>query len=373
MWFPRHTPAGHGRSFVGSRRALVATIACLPLCAPLLLPGRAGAIGSDEKRQQIENLADQLDKLEEQMMALDENYAESISLQEQLTDEIGQAEQDVAAAEAQVAEMRGTLYASAVNQFMHGGRNSTLTNLLASSGGVQDALQRSELISIALNQGSLTTDSLDATATELSKKKDVLERKKRDAEAMAAAVKDRQSAADEMIARYEELKSSAQGDLAALLEQERQRRYAQATSEAQRQANSFRNQYASIQKRYSNIPKVSARAQIAVQSALKQLGVPYRYAMSKPGVAFDCSGLTTYAWGRAGVGLPRNSRAQYAALTKIPKEAARAGDLIFTGYPIHHVGLYLGNGTMVHAPQTGDVVRIAPVSWYKVVGVARPG
>jgi cell wall-associated NlpC family hydrolase len=72
------------------------------------------------------------------------------------------------------------------------------------------------------------------------------------------------------------------------------------------------------------------------------------------------------------VGLPRNSRRQYNALPKIPKQFAQPGDLIFTGSPIHHVGIYLGNGTMVHAPQTGDVVKIGPIRWWKVVGVVRP-
>ena len=72
------------------------------------------------------------------------------------------------------------------------------------------------------------------------------------------------------------------------------------------------------------------------------------------------------------MGLQRSSRSQFASLTKIPKQFAQPGDLIFQGSPIHHVGIYLGNGTIVHAPQTGDVVKISPVRWYKVVGVARP-
>ena len=99
----------------------------------------------------------------------------------------------------------------------------------------------------------------------------------------------------------------------------------------------------------------------------------YQYARSEPGVAFDCSGLTSYAWGRAGVGLQRSSRTQYSSLPKIPTELAAPGDLVFTGSPIHHVGIYLGGGQMVHAPQTGDVVKVSPVRWYKVVGVVRPG
>jgi cell wall-associated NlpC family hydrolase len=342
------------------------------ILVPAVMPGQVSADSIDQKRAQAANIADQLEKLAEQMGMLGEDYSEALQTQADLSVEIKQAQADVAAAEAQLAEMRGTLYSSAVTQFMHGGRNSTLTNLFASSGGVQDALQRSQLTSIAMNQGSLTTDSLDATATELSKKKIVLEKKRKQAESLAEDVKSRQGAAESLSARYLELQSSVQGDLADLLREERQRRDAQALADSQREAAGFKSRYSSLQKKYGNIPSVSARAQTAVRAALSQLGVPYRYGQSVPGKAFDCSGLTTYAWGKAGVGLPRNSRRQYNALPKIPKQMAQAGDLIFTGSPIHHVGIYLGNGTMVHAPQTGDVVKVGPIRWWKVVGVVRP-
>ena len=339
---------------------------------PAIMPGQVSADSIDQMRAQAANIADQLEKLAEQMGMLGEDYSEALQTQADLSVEIKQAQADVAAAEAELAEMRGTLYNSAVTQFMHGGRNSTLTNLFASSGGVQDALQRGQLTSIAMNQGSLTTDALDATATELSKKKIALEKKRKQAEALALDVKNRQSAAESLSARYLELQSSVQGDLADLLREERQRRDAQALADSQREAAGFKSKYSALQRKYGNIPSVSARAQTAVRAALSQLGVPYRYGQSSPGRAFDCSGLTTYAWGKAGVGLPRNSRRQYNALPKIPKQMAQAGDLIFTGSPIHHVGIYLGNGTMVHAPQTGDVVKVGPIRWWKVVGVVRP-
>jgi cell wall-associated NlpC family hydrolase len=342
------------------------------LLGPTLVAPGASADPLDDKRRQAANIADQLENLGDQMNSLGEDYAEALTLQSDLGIEIEQAQADVAAAEAQLAQMRGTLYLSAVTQFMHGGRNSTLTNLLASSGGVQDALQRGQLMSVAMNQGALTTDSLDSTAIELTKKQTVLERKRKQAENVAANVLKRQSAAEALSARYEQLQSTVQGDLIDLLREERQRRESQLLADSQRQAADFQSRYAATQKKYANIPSVSARAQTAVRAALTQLGVPYRYATSLPGKSFDCSGLTTYAWGKAGVGLPRNSRAQFSALPKVPKNLAQAGDLIFTGSPIHHVGIYLGNGTMVHAPQTGDVVKIGPIRWWKVVGVARP-
>ena len=106
---------------------------------------------------------------------------------------------------------------------------------------------------------------------------------------------------------------------------------------------------------------------------MSQLGVPYRFAAATPGVAFDCSGLTMWAWGRAGVSLPHQSRAQYAMLPHVPKDQAQPGDLVFYYSPISHVGIYIGGGRMIHAPRTGEVVNITTVNWGRVVGVARPG
>ncbi|MEY2967017.1 MAG: hypothetical protein RLY50_1067, partial [Actinomycetota bacterium] len=354
-------------------RRAAAVAALLSVVVPVAVPGGASAQPVDDQRRRVEALADELERMTERLDALAEDYVEAIALEEELSGEIADAQAEVSAAEAQLAQMRGTLYLSAVTQFMHGGRNSTLTNLLASDGGLQDALQRSQLTSIALNQGSLTTDSLDATATELTKKRKVLERKRAQAESVAENVLRRQGATEELAAKFAELKNSAQGELAVLLREEQERRNRLALEEAEREANSFKNKYSSVQAKYRNIPKVSARSQSAIRYALSQLGTPYRYAMSSPGKGFDCSGLTAYAWGKAGVSLPRNSRRQYNALPKVPKELAQPGDLVFTGSPIHHVGIYLGGGRMVHAPQTGDVVKVGPIRWWKVVGVVRPG
>lgn len=120
-------------------------------------------------------------------------------------------------------------------------------------------------------------------------------------------------------------------------------------------------------------PPVSGLAGVAIQAALDQLGVPYKYATSLPGVSFDCSGLTHYAWGQAGVYLPRNSRAQQASVPNVPIASAQPGDLLFYYSPISHVGIYLGGGQLVHAPNSGTTVKVANVSWDKVTAVARPG
>lgn len=359
----RSRPQSRSRIFLGTSLAVAigVTVVAFP-------SGTATATGSDSKRREVAALADELERLTERMDALGEDYVEAIALQEELGLEVQQARAELSETEQEISQMRGTLYQAALSRFMNGGRNSTLTNLLTTTGSVQDALQREEMTSIALNTGALTTDQLDALAYKLNKQRQALEKKESEAEKLAETVLSRQSDVELLALQYESRRNSAQGELADLLRAEQQRREQVAFEDSKRVA----NQYQSTQQKYSNLPKVSARAQTAISIALKQLGTPYKYAMSKPGVGFDCSGLTTHAWGGAGVGLPRNSRAQYYALPRIPKEAAAPGDLIFTGNPIHHVGIYLGGGRMVHAPQTGDVVKISPVSWYKVVGVGRP-
>jgi cell wall-associated NlpC family hydrolase len=96
--------------------------------------------------------------------------------------------------------------------------------------------------------------------------------------------------------------------------------------------------------------------QTALLAALTQLGVPYRSHTSEPGVGFDCSGLTTYAWGVAGQELPRQSRMQINESKRVERSAAQAGDLMY--YP-GHVMMFLGIGdAMVHARQRGSEVEI---------------
>jgi cell wall-associated NlpC family hydrolase len=120
----------------------------------------------------------------------------------------------------------------------------------------------------------------------------------------------------------------------------------------------------------------SPLAREAVRFALTQLGKPYVWGAEGPDT-YDCSGLVQAAYASAGIALPRTARPQYLSTTPVPVEAMIPGDLLFFGPDaanwdsIHHVGIYLGDGRMVHAPTTGDVVRVAPVWWAEFFGATR--
>ena len=116
----------------------------------------------------------------------------------------------------------------------------------------------------------------------------------------------------------------------------------------------------------------SGRAKVAVNAAMAQLGDSYVWGADGPS-SFDCSGLTMYAWGEAGVSLSHSSKAQIGEGRRVSKGDLMPGDLVFFYSPISHVGMYIGNGRMVHAPRPGKSVEIAPIDEMPYSGAVRPG
>jgi cell wall-associated NlpC family hydrolase len=96
-------------------------------------------------------------------------------------------------------------------------------------------------------------------------------------------------------------------------------------------------------------------------AALSARGTPYVWGgTSRSG--FDCSGLVRWAFNQAGISLPRSSFAQSEVGTSVPRSELRPGDLVFFYSPVHHVGIYVGHGEVVHAPESGDAVKVSPLN-----------
>jgi peptidoglycan DL-endopeptidase CwlO len=102
----------------------------------------------------------------------------------------------------------------------------------------------------------------------------------------------------------------------------------------------------------------SGAAKAAITFACQQIGDPYQWAAAGPG-SWDCSGLTMKAYAAGGVSLPHSSRQQAGYGSSVSTSNLQPGDLVFFHSPISHVGIYLGDGMMVHAPHSGDVVKVA--------------
>jgi cell wall-associated NlpC family hydrolase len=159
-------------------------------------------------------------------------------------------------------------------------------------------------------------------------------------------------------AHIEDLLAQAHDLLSQLRADQRDRLAAQQAAEASA-ATAMRGSYTG---------PASGRAAAAVQFAYDQLGKPYVYGAAGPS-SYDCSGLTMAAWGAAGVSLPHNAAAQQSMTHAVSSPAP--GDLVFFGSPAGHVGIYVGNGNMIAAPHTGDVVKVQAV-YSGVSGYGRP-
>jgi len=398
------------------RRVTVAAVAAT-LTLPLIHPAVVVA-SVDEQRREVERIVDELDRLGELANQLAEDYAVAIDDKARLDGEVADAEARVAAKEAELDALRGDLSEVAVRQFTGAG-GDVLGPLFSNAATYGDGLRRDQYSRVALSVGTSTTDDLDQLISELAEERATLESKRAEVEALTELIAEKQQQTDQRTAEYTELRTDAEARLGQLIAEEEQRRAEQAW--ARLQAELAAQQAASATTANSggggggggsggsdgsgggsggssgapaagggsaggggggsggstpppaNIPAASGLAGVAIQAAQGQLGVPYKYATSNPGVSFDCSGLTHYAWGQAGVYLPRNSRAQAASLPHVPPAAAQPGDLIFYYSPISHVGIYLGGGQIIDAPNTGKVVRVATVNWNKVTAVGRPG
>lgn len=107
-------------------------------------------------------------------------------------------------------------------------------------------------------------------------------------------------------------------------------------------------------------PADAGKGARVVAIALRYLGVPYKWGGASPSTGFDCSGLTMYVFAQVGVSLPHYAAAQFQLGVAVPRDQLQLGDLVFYR-GLGHMGMYIGGGKYIHAPQTGDVVKISGI------------
>lgn len=160
----------------------------------------------------------------------------------------------------------------------------------------------------------------------------------------------------------------ARGLLARLTAEERARLQANGTDRAARSSTGTRDALTAPVSATAQAP--NARAAAAISYAYSKLGSPYVWGATGPD-AFDCSGLTQAAYRSAGLSLPRTTYAQIDTGRRVSRSELLPGDLVFFYTGISHVGLYIGNGQMIHAPNPSAPVRVAPLDEMPFSGATR--
>ena len=341
-------------------------------------PASAGSV--DDAKRKVGQIADQLEAAEEEVDRLSEELAIAVENKRQLEVEIVSTEVEIAAKKTELGGVQGQMSDLAIEAFVGGGRGGSISGLLAPGGGPNESVQRQYLTEIALNVGLASSDQLDALITDLDDLQGRLERDRADAEDLAARITQDEVTTQNEIDKLFALSAKAERELGQALSAERARRAAAAAAAAREDAERITGGRGnggggSNPEPFDpgSVPPSSSRGAIAVAAAKSQIGVRYIKYMSREGVGFDCSGLTGWAWEQAGISIPHQSRQQFNTTARVPIAYIEPGDLIYFYSPITHVGIYVGGGMMVDAPGPGRFVRLAAVTFSKVVGVSRPG
>ena len=360
----------------------VALVAALPVSA---------APNSDvaSKRAQAVAARAQLAELGAQLEPAIERYNKAVAELKQVDADIAFNQKQIVVTESNL-KVSQTELSSKLQQSYRVGEADLIASVLGQQ-TLSEILAVSELFDRSQNQAADLIDGLQTDKRSLARQRQALEV----AEDRAATLKQQRAqekqAINAGIAQSKSLVAGLEDEIAALIQeeaarQERLRQAAMAALAAQQEAtNAAGNQDFEIGGSVAasgDGASVESSAPIelpptdgsigaqAVAIAMQYLGTPYVWGGGAPG-GFDCSGLTSYAYGQLGIGLSHFTGAQWNEGVRVPADQLLPGDLVFFHSDLHHMGMYIGGGQMIHAPQTGDVVKISPLmSAY--AGAVRP-
>jgi peptidoglycan DL-endopeptidase CwlO len=349
-------------------RKLIPVALVIATLGAIVAPGVAIADPIADKQAEADQLDAQINDNANKLAALNEQINSARNELADANNAITVADTLVVAAQVKTKELRAEVAQRAAAIYAQSG----------SSGGIEDLdAQNAQDLSTRQKYSSLAAQRDNEIVAELANAKEQLAARKADAlkarDVAQAKADDIQAQEDKLNAGQadlERLQSQVKGELADLVakaEQERQAREAAAA------AAQYKLQLAANLSNGGGIisatpPPTSGRVSDVLAYAYAQLGKPYCYAGTGPD-CFDCSGLTMMAWAQAGVTMSHGSYDQMASFPRISMDQLQPGDLVFWD---GHVGIYVGDGSVLHAPHTGTVVQITAI-WPGVIGAVRPG
>ena len=348
-----------------SLRRLVSGVLALFLCTISL--ASTGELRAAPSREELERAQERLQELEKDFELVVERYN---ATREELLDiqaEISATRLVVDDIQKRMDARQGDAIDLAQELYKSGGATVAIESIL-SAASISDVDTAVQYLRASEEAQAQVFETLAVDRAELNQHLTRLE----EGRSRAAAAEARLSSLREEIEGKVESQEDEIAELNEAIEAAERRR-AEAARQAAEAARASVPAAPSLSSVPANpAPAPNGSAQTAVDAALSQVGKPYVWAAVGPD-SYDCSGLTMWAWARAGVSLPHNSGMQQAAITPVAQSDLEPGDLMFFGSPVHHVSMYIGNGQMVEAPYTGQFVRVVSASRSDFVGAGRPG
>ncbi|MER6347770.1 NlpC/P60 family protein [Streptomyces sp. NPDC001595] len=315
-----------------------------------LLSAAAAALGAvpalaaphDDTRAEVDRLYAEAEKATEAYNKADERA-------DSLRGQVSRAQDRIARQQERINDMRGALGSLAGAQYRSGGLDPSLALLFSED--PDDYLDKASVLDrISAHQAGRLTD-LQSAMRELAQERAEAAEKLGELEKSRKAVASHKRSVERKLAKARRLLNS-------LPDAER--------AAYDRASRSGRQDMPDL----GDAAPASGRAAAAVAAARSALGKPYVWGAAGP-AGFDCSGLMQWSYAQAGVALPRTSQGQRVAGRQVPLSQAQPGDLVTYRSDASHVGMYVGNGQVIHAPYPGAPVRYDPVGMMPVSAVTR--
>jgi len=360
----------------GARIALALCVGLLCCAALPVSPSAAAPI--DDQRAEAQQLEAAIHDTSTQSAALYEQIKFAQDSAAEAEQKVADAEAGIETARAEVQRVTSLVRQRAVTMYQRSGR----TGLEGLDTKITDAASRSSYSKATSANDNGLLDQLATAKDRLTAEREDAAEARDDAQARAESLQEQVASFDALQEQQEQLLAKVNGEIGRLVAEEQAKR---AAAEAPRVTLSGPGETVapgtaappasatlpdvappsapngSDPAPEPVMPPASGGADAVVAYVTAQLGKPYCYAGVGPS-CFDCSGLTMQAWAQVGVAMSHNSEAQYGAFRKVPMNALLPGDIVWNP---GHVGIYVGNGAVIHAPHTGDVVRYISVDYFQ--------
>jgi cell wall-associated NlpC family hydrolase len=353
-------------------------------------PTFASPVDSPVTQGQIDGTKGQINDFETKLQQLDNRITLAMEKSQKLNDNIKTQQGKIEETKAEIEKATTSLdahkkvYSERLKSIQLEGKQSIVTysELLLSSKNFSEFLTRFTTISQFMESDTDLLKGLNEKEQALKEAEEKLhnefDKLKKSQDELATEQKKIEEDKKEVEKELADAKNNLQNQQDQLAQQEAERKAADQLARQQAQlAQHQSGQQSSGNSASESTPSVeapnisnSATASAVIAYAKQFLGVPYVWGGTTPS-GFDCSGFTSYVYRSVGINLPRVSRDQQNVGTRISPSQVQPGDLVFRGSPAYHVGIYIGGGQYIHAPQTGDVVKIASYDPSKFTSAAR--
>jgi cell wall-associated NlpC family hydrolase len=339
----------------------------LGLVACLAAAGGATAEPSSlaQKRAKAHEVMAQVQQIDAQLEHAVEAYNAANEKLDRIEADVARNKRHVVLAKANLGSAQKRLADRVVQLYTSGERSSTVAVLLGAT-SLDDLLDRIDTANRVSEQDSTTLEQVIAYRAEVKKRAAQLARARAEQAEVVSAKAAQRNSIESQLRERQQMLAGIRSEIRRIQAEEYRRslaisRQLRAQLPGQGDASSVIGAVGVTSDGSTVAPP--ARYGGVVGIAMRYLGVPYRWGGASPS-GFDCSGFIMYVFAQIGVSLPHNAAAQYGYGSPVSRDQLEAGDLVFFN-GLGHAGIYVGGGNFIHAPHTGDVVKISSMTgWY---------